>query len=66
VLQTSQRIGSSVGIAAVGSAFFSYLTAHPGDWPGAFQLGALIATGFVAAALLVALVDVFGRHAPKR
>ncbi|MEV4615787.1 MFS transporter [Kitasatospora sp. NPDC049258] len=57
VLQTAQRIGSAVGIAAVGSVFFSQVGAHPGDWAGAFQRGLLVALGFVVLALLVTLVD---------
>ncbi len=62
VLQTAQRIGSSVGIAAVGSVFFSYVAARRDDWAGAFQRGVEVATAFVVAALLVALFDVFGRR----
>ncbi|WP_371498057.1 MFS transporter [Kitasatospora sp. NBC_00374] len=57
VLQTAQRIGSAVGIAAVGSVFFSWMGTHRADWPGAFQLGLLMALGFVVLALLVALAD---------
>ncbi|MEU9127912.1 MFS transporter [Kitasatospora sp. NPDC048540] len=65
VLQTAQRIGSAVGIAAVGSVFFSWTAAHRGDWAGAFQEGLLVALGFVALALLVALADAFGPHARR-
>ncbi|MFJ1707881.1 MFS transporter [Kitasatospora sp. NPDC088346] len=57
VLQTAQRIGSAVGIAAVGAVFFSWMGTHRADWPGAFQLGLLMALGFVVLALLVALAD---------
>ncbi|WP_372515885.1 MFS transporter [Streptantibioticus silvisoli] len=60
VLQTAQRIGSAVGIAAVGSLFFSHVASHHGDWAGAFQLGVEIACAFVLAALAVALTDVIG------
>ncbi|MFJ6215847.1 MFS transporter [Streptomyces sp. NPDC092296] len=60
VLQTAQRIGSAIGIAAVGSVFFARVASHHGDWPGAFQLGVVVATAFVLAALLVALADVVG------
>ncbi len=64
VLQTSQRIGSSVGVAAVGSVFFAHMTAHRHDWAGAFQQGVGVASAFVVAALLVALFDVFGGRGP--
>jgi EmrB/QacA subfamily drug resistance transporter len=63
VLQTGQRIGSAMGIAAVGSLFFSHIAADPRDWAGAFTKGITAAIGFVIAALLVALYDVLGgRH----
>ncbi len=62
VLQTAQRIGSAVGIAAVGSVFFSRAAAHHDDWTGAFQQGLMLALGFVVLALLVALVDAFGHR----
>ncbi|WP_441245100.1 MFS transporter [Kitasatospora sp. McL0602] len=62
VLQTAQRIGSAVGVAAVGSVFFSSLTDHPGDWAGGFQRGLAVALGFVLLALLLALVDVLRRE----
>lgn len=57
VLQTAQRIGSAVGIAAVGSVFFSHVAAHHDDWTGAFEQGLTVALGFVVLALLVALTD---------
>ncbi len=60
VLQTAQRIGSAIGIAAVGSVFFAHVAAHRTDWAGAFQRGVAVAVAFVVAALLVALCDVRG------
>jgi len=66
VLQTAQRIGSAVGIAAVGSVFFSHVTADHGDWSGAFQRGVAVASAFVLAALLVAAFDVVGGHRRDR
>ncbi|MER8188104.1 MFS transporter [Kitasatospora sp. NPDC094015] len=66
VLQTAQRIGSAVGIAAVGSVFFSQVGAHPGDWAGAFQRGLLVALGFVLLALLVTLADALAGRARQR
>ncbi len=70
LLQTGQRIGSAIGIAAVGSVFFSRLGgAAGGGQPGAgspaatpfahaFEVGITVATGFVALALVIALIDV--------
>jgi EmrB/QacA subfamily drug resistance transporter len=57
VLQTGQRIGSAVGIAAVGSVFFSRLAAARGDWATAFQYGLAVSLGFVLLALLVGIAD---------
>ena len=57
VLQTAQRIGSAVGIAAVGSVFFSRSRAHA-DWSRGVQFGLLTATGLAALALAVALADI--------
>jgi len=57
VLQTGQRIGSAIGIAAVGAVFFGRLTDSPGNWSGAISLGLLGAVGFVVLALLVGLAD---------
>ncbi|HEX2774071.1 MAG TPA: MFS transporter [Micromonosporaceae bacterium] len=58
MLQTGQRIGSAVGIAAVGAAFFSTLATSGGDWARAFRYAILIAAGFVLVALAAAVTDV--------
>src|SRR4051812_10196120 len=59
LLQVGQRIGAAVGIAAVGSVFFAHVAAtRGGDFAGAYSRGMLVATAFVVAALLVAVVDV--------
>ncbi|WP_422678074.1 MFS transporter [Blastococcus brunescens] len=58
LLQVGQRIGAAVGIAAVGSVFFARVAATEGDFASAFDHGMLVATGFVVAALVVAVVDV--------
>ncbi|MFC9425909.1 MFS transporter [Streptomyces sp. NPDC056987] len=55
-LQTAQRVGSAVGIAAVGSVFFAEVT--PDGWATAFDHGLVVSVGFVVAALLVALADI--------
>ncbi|HEU5425473.1 MAG TPA: MFS transporter [Actinocrinis sp.] len=75
VLQTAQRIGSAVGIAAVGSVFFAAVgsaadgphtgggqPSDPGRWADAFQRGLVVAIGLVLLALLVALYDVVATH----
>jgi EmrB/QacA subfamily drug resistance transporter len=59
LLQVGQRIGAAVGIAAVGSVFFAHVAASRGrDFSGAFTRGMLVASAFVVAALLLAVVDV--------
>nr|WP_307834405.1 MFS transporter [Actinoplanes lichenicola] len=63
VLQTGQRIGTAMGIAAVGSFFFNRLAAGQGDWGGAFRGSLWLTVSFVAVALVAALADVLsGRH----
>jgi EmrB/QacA subfamily drug resistance transporter len=58
LLQVGQRIGAAVGIAAVGSVFFARVAATRGDFASAFEHGLLVATAFVVAGLLLAIVDV--------
>jgi EmrB/QacA subfamily drug resistance transporter len=58
LLQTGQRIGAAVGIAAVGSAFFAAVAGTRGDFATAFQRGIGVALCFVAAALLIAITDI--------
>jgi EmrB/QacA subfamily drug resistance transporter len=60
VLQTAQRIGSAVGIAAVGSLMFSRLAATRGDWTAATSAAIWLAAGIVGLSLLLALLDL--RH----
>ena len=55
VLQTGQRVGTSIGIAAVGTAFFASLGPQ-GDFAGAFQHAMWICTAVVAVALGLAVV----------
>lgn len=61
VLQTSQRIGSSAGIAAVGAVFFAAL-GTTGDWPQALHHGLLVLLGFVALALVPAVAGTVRRR----
>jgi MFS family permease len=58
LLQTGQRVGAAVGIAAVGSAFFSAVAGNHGDFASAYQDGIGIALCFVVAAFVVAFVDI--------
>ncbi|MFI7419563.1 MFS transporter [Nonomuraea sp. NPDC049684] len=60
VLQTGQRLGSAIGIAAAGSAFFGSL---PQGWPTAFRHGLWVVLGFVVMALAAALYDLFRSRA---
>ncbi|MCW8218004.1 MULTISPECIES: MFS transporter [Streptomyces] len=64
-LQTSQRVGSAIGIAAVGSVFFSRLGRD--DWAPAYDHGLVVSVAFVLAGLIVALADVTtGRRGRRR
>jgi len=54
VLQTGQRLGSAIGIAAAGSVFFGSL---PEGWPTAFRHGLLVVLLCVTIALTAALYD---------
>ncbi|MDG4824577.1 MFS transporter [Asanoa sp. WMMD1127] len=62
VLQTGQRIGSAVGIAAIGAVFFSQLAASGGDYEVAFRTGVFVTMGFMAIALAAATTDVIAGH----
>ncbi|MEU0569034.1 MFS transporter [Nonomuraea sp. NPDC005983] len=54
VLQTAQRLGSAIGIAAAGSTFFASLAQ---GWATAFRHGMLVVLLFVAVALAAAVFD---------
>jgi MFS family permease len=59
LLQTGQRIGAAIGIAVVGSVFFSRLAATGGrDWSKPFETGLMISAAFVMLALLIAIIDI--------
>ncbi|HEU4348144.1 MAG TPA: MFS transporter, partial [Actinoplanes sp.] len=69
VLQTGQRIGSAVGIAAVGSVFFNRLANNGGHWGLAFRMALLVTIAFVVVALIAALIDAYAarrHHEPDR
>jgi EmrB/QacA subfamily drug resistance transporter len=58
VLQTGQRIGTAVGIAAVGAVFFNRLANNGGSWDLAFRVSLYVTIGFVLIALVAAVADV--------
>jgi EmrB/QacA subfamily drug resistance transporter len=66
VLQTSQRIGSAAGIAAVGSLYYSRLADTRGEFGTAVRDGFLVIIAFVAVSLAIAIADlvVEGRDRP--
>lgn len=57
-LQTGQRVGSAIGIAAVGAVFFARVGSD--GWSSAYDHGLVVSVAFVVAGLLVALADVGG------
>ena len=63
VLQTGQRIGAAIGIAAVGSLFFNRLASSRGDWEQAVTSALRLCDVIVGIALVVALLDLrFGER----
>lgn len=69
VLQTTQRIGASVGVAVTASVFFATLGRSPGGLAGgygpALNVGLRVTLALLAAAFVVALVDALRRrHEP--
>ncbi|SDZ67335.1 drug resistance transporter, EmrB/QacA subfamily [Asanoa ishikariensis] len=62
VLQTGQRIGSAIGIAAIGAVFFSRLATTDGNYADAFRTGLYVTIGFMVLALAAATADVIAGH----
>ncbi|PZE80625.1 MFS transporter [Curtobacterium sp. MCBD17_032] len=58
LIQVGARVGSAIGIAAVGSVFYSTLASSRGDYAQGLPLGLVVSLGFVAAALVAGIVDV--------
>lgn len=58
--QTGQRIGSAAGIAGVSAVFFSGLAS--GGWTQGFEAGLFTSVAIIAVALIIALIDLFGRR----
>ncbi|RKR74849.1 MFS transporter [Frondihabitans australicus] len=67
LIQVGARVGSAIGIAAVGSLFYGTLASQHGDYSKALPLGLGVSLGFVAAALAAGIVDsVIGRVRDSR
>jgi EmrB/QacA subfamily drug resistance transporter len=68
VLQTGQRVGSAIGIAAVGTAFFAALapTQPEGGFATAIEHALWICAGVVAVALVLSVVDGRAGLRPRR
>ncbi|WP_327238058.1 MFS transporter [Streptomyces sp. NBC_01317] len=62
-LQTGQRVGSSIGIAAIGSVFFAQVSRD--GWASAYEHGLVVSVAFALAALVVAVTDVIVGHRKK-
>lgn len=60
VLQTAQRIGSSIGIAVVGAVFFAAVGQD--SWDRGLVVGLSVAAGLVALSLVPALLDLRAEH----
>jgi EmrB/QacA subfamily drug resistance transporter len=57
LIQVGQRIGSAVGIAAVGSVFYARLATTRGDYGNALEHGLVVAVGFLFAALVLTIIE---------
>jgi EmrB/QacA subfamily drug resistance transporter len=62
VFQTGQRIGTAIGIAAVGAIFFEGLARTHGDFGRSIGTGLLVTIAFVVLALVVGLIDQWSRR----
>src|SRR5690625_1495318 len=60
-LQTGQRIGTAVGLAASTSVFFATVASTGGDFSHALALGLRVVIGVLLVALVVAVVDQWRR-----
>lgn len=61
-LQTGQRIGAAVGTAVLATVFYALVPAYP----AAISAALLTAVGFVALALVVAVLELRARRARER
>ncbi|HEY2221722.1 MFS transporter, partial [Actinomycetospora sp.] len=66
VLQTGQRVGSAIGISAVGAVFFGSLATTRGDWSSSISSGLVITVGLVVLALIVGIADLVSERIARR
>jgi EmrB/QacA subfamily drug resistance transporter len=66
VLQTGQRVGSAIGISAVGAVFFGSLASSRGDWASSISSGLVVTVGLVVLALLVGVADLVSDRITRR
>ncbi|WP_312030229.1 MFS transporter [Actinomycetospora sp. TBRC 11914] len=66
VLQTGQRVGSAIGISAVGAVFFGSLTSSRGDWSSSISSGLVVTVALVLLALLVGVADLVADRIVRR
>ena len=66
VLQTGQRVGSAVGISAVGAVFFGSLASSRGDWASSISSGLVVTVGLVVLALVVGVADLVSDRITRR
>ncbi len=62
MLQTAQRVGSAIGVAAVLAQFFTQLAASRGDYPQALSVSLRTTLVFIGVALAFGLADLFRRR----
>jgi EmrB/QacA subfamily drug resistance transporter len=65
VLQTGQRIGTTIGVAVIGALYFGSLTASHGDYLGAATDGLLGSTVAIALTLLITVAALLATR-PRR
>ncbi len=65
MLQTAQRVGSSIGVALVLAQFFSQLASTRGDYGHALSVSLRTTVAFVLASLLLGIIDLVRRRRPK-
>lgn len=62
MLQTVQRVGSSIGVAVVLAQFFASLASSRGDYGTALSMSLRLTIGFVAFSLIFAVADLVRRR----
>lgn len=62
MLQTVQRVGSAIGVAVVLAQFFAALATSQGDYGQALSMSLRWTIGFIAIALVFAVLDLLRRH----